>query len=110
MREVDPAKVARALDLRTRAGAALIDAALNEPGATSPALRAGIVRGEADDPVLEAFVSDVRDRSWRISPERIAELRTAGWSEDSIFEAVVVAAVGAAARGLDAARRALAGE
>jgi hypothetical protein len=110
MREIDPAKVARALELRTRAGADLIGAALNEPGATPAALRARIVRGEADDPVLEAFASDVRNRSWRISPERIAELRTAGWSEDAIFETIVVAAVGAAARGLDATRRALAGE
>lgn len=109
MRQVDPAKLALALELRASAAAALIHAVQNWPGATPTAVRAAVFRGEATDPVLDAFARDVRDSSWRISPERIAELHAAGWSEDAIFETVVAAAVGAAAHGLDAAQRALAG-
>lgn len=56
---------------------------------------------------LASFVSDVADRSYGVTDGQIAELRDAGYSEDQIFEVVVVAAVGAASVHLDAAHRAM---
>lgn len=58
---------------------------------------------------LAAFVDVVANRSEDVTDAHIAELRDAGYSEDQIFETVVVAAVGAASARLDAAHRAMEG-
>lgn len=58
---------------------------------------------------LAAFADDVATRSDEVTDDQIAQLRDAGYSEDEIFEVIVVAAVGAASAHLDAARRAVEG-
>lgn len=62
--------------------------------------------GAMDEPLL-AFGLDVAERSYRITAADIDKLRRAGFSEDQIFETIVVASAGAADRRLAAARRAL---
>lgn len=54
---------------------------------------------------LADFVELVAERSYRITANNITTLAAAGRSDDEIFEAAVVAAYGAADRGLRAAHR-----
>ncbi|MGH3920702.1 MAG: hypothetical protein ACRDSG_16965 [Pseudonocardiaceae bacterium] len=56
---------------------------------------------------LAEFVDTVAEHTYRIADTDVDRLRDGGYSEDEIFEAIVVASVGAAARRLDAARRAI---
>jgi hypothetical protein len=56
--------------------------------------------------ILGPFTELVAERSYRVTDRDVDGLRDAGYSEDQIFEAIVVASVGAAQRRLDAARRA----
>jgi alkylhydroperoxidase family enzyme len=56
---------------------------------------------------MGSFAARVRDQSYRVTDPDIAELRTAGLSEDEIFEVTIAAALGAACRCLDAGMRAL---
>lgn len=97
------------------------------PGRLPLALRRGVFRaarggdgnaaGETTDGIdraevpekLAAFVDDLANRSDEMTDDQVSELRAAGYSEDEIFEAIVVAAVGAASAQLDAARRAMGG-
>ncbi|MGH3835094.1 MAG: hypothetical protein ACRDSF_05250 [Pseudonocardiaceae bacterium] len=57
--------------------------------------------------MLAEFVDTVAEHAYRIADTDVDRLRDGGYSEDKIFEAIVVASVGAAARRLDAARRAI---
>lgn len=63
----------------------------------------------AGESELERFCALVAERSYRVSAADIAALKRAGHSEDEIFEAIVVAAAGAAQRRLDAVRAAAGG-
>ncbi|MGH3972977.1 MAG: hypothetical protein ACRDS9_06600 [Pseudonocardiaceae bacterium] len=56
---------------------------------------------------LAEFVDTVAERAYRITDTAVDQLRDGGYSEDEIFEAIVVTSVGAAARRLDVARRAI---
>lgn len=53
---------------------------------------------------LAAFVADVAERSYRITEATVADLKRAGHADDVIFEALVVAAAGAANRRSTSAR------
>ena len=59
------------------------------------------------DELLLAFGVEVAERSYRITAADVEALRRAGFSEDQIFEAIIVASAGAADHRLAAARRAL---
>ncbi|MGQ0718888.1 MAG: hypothetical protein ACT4NP_16560 [Pseudonocardiales bacterium] len=55
--------------------------------------------------MLAEFVYAVAEHADKIADTDVNRLRDGGYSEDEIFETIVVASVGAAARRLDAARR-----
>jgi alkylhydroperoxidase family enzyme len=59
---------------------------------------------------LGSYLTKVREASHRITDADIAALRSAGHSEEEIFELTVAAAFGAALRSRDAGLRALRGE
>lgn len=56
---------------------------------------------------LRAFLVKVRDASYRITDDDIAELRRAGLDEDEIYELTVAAVVGIAFERLESAKRAM---
>ncbi len=95
---------------------------LTSRGTTEGALRqavearaavAGGRQGEASGsipPELESFVDKVIHRAWQVTDEDVARLRSAGYSEDAIFELTVAAALGAGAGRLERGLAALAGD
>lgn len=99
----------RVTDRARRAGllAELRYVVFDGPGHTDPAVRnAAAAGGDLDEP-LRSYAAKVRDASYRIVDADVAALRTAGFSEDVIFEVTVAAALGAATRRLNAGLRAL---
>jgi hypothetical protein len=62
-----------------------------------------------DESALGRFCTLIAERSYRVTAEEIAALERSRYSADEIFEAIVVAAVGAAQRRMDAARAAIGG-
>jgi hypothetical protein len=73
-------------------------AILEAPGATEPKLRWSIFHNRLDDvPVsIRRYVEKVRQNAWKVSDADVQSLKTAGFSEDAIFEITVAAASGAA--------------
>lgn len=76
-------------------------AVFEAPAVTPAALRKAAATGEDPSP-WTAYTALVRDNSYRVTEEHLAELHTAGKREDEIFEVTVAAAVGAALRDFDA--------
>jgi hypothetical protein len=86
---------------------ALRRAVLETPGVTDQAARAAAYAGEGLPPPLAAYVASGDSASYRITDGDIAALLAAGHSEDAVFELTVAAAIGAAARSLEAGLRAV---
>jgi hypothetical protein len=80
-------------------------ALLRGPGASPPELRQACARGEPPDE-LRALVEKIDRHAYKVTDEDLAALR-ARYSDDQLFEIIVAAAFGAAARRLDAGLRAL---
>src|SRR3954447_23697620 len=74
--------------------AALRRAVLESPGATDPALRQAIYRGDRQNGLLGEYVEQIRGQSYRISDEDVQRLLESGLSQDAVFELTVVAALG----------------
>jgi hypothetical protein len=72
----------------------LHDAVLTEPGSLEPATRLGLATGRAIPADLIAYAEKVARHAYRISDEDIERLRTAGYSDDEIFEVTVAVALG----------------
>lgn len=87
--------------------ARLLRAVFEGDGRSQPAIRKAAARGGGLPEPLAAYVSTVRDASYRISDSDIAALKAAGYDEDEIFEVTVATALGRAQTGLDAGLRAL---
>jgi hypothetical protein len=87
--------------------AALLRAVLESPGASATAAREAAFRGAGLPTPLNEYVATVRDASYRIGDGDISRLLAHGYSQDAIFEITVAAALGAAARGLEAGLRAM---
>jgi alkylhydroperoxidase family enzyme len=95
----------------------LVEQVLTAPGRLPMPVRRAVYEGVRDrlatsrpDGVPEAlasFAATVAERSDQVTVDDVAALRAAGLSEDQVFEAVVVAAVGAAAVRRDTAHRLL---
>lgn len=82
------------------------------PGRLTPAVRRAVFTAACGTPAdvpenLGPFTELVAERSYRVTDRDVEALRDSGYSEDQIFEAIVVASAGAAQRRLDAARRAI---
>jgi hypothetical protein len=69
--------------------------------------REAVFRGDKLASPLGEYLSKVRGRSYRIMDSDIDALKSAGYSEDAIFEATVIAALGAASQQLEAGLRAM---
>jgi hypothetical protein len=82
-------------------------AVLDAPATTDPALRTAAADGGPLPEPWPSYAAAVRDASYKITATDIDRLTAAGPTEEEIFEVTVAAAVGAAARGFDAGRRAL---
>jgi hypothetical protein len=96
----------------------LVDSVLVQPGDADQATRraafdravelAGIPASSDRRPgPREALVDKVARHAYEVTDHDVAELRSAGHSEDAIFEMIVAAAVGAGTARLDAGLRAL---
>lgn len=85
------------------------------PGQLDPSVREAVFAAaaggkESEVPAdLAPFVETVAKHAYRTTDADVDRLRDAGYSEDQIFEAVVVAAAGAASLRLDAFQRAVEG-
>jgi len=79
---------------------------LDGPGVTTHGERMAALEGSGPE-LMRTYLTKVREQSYRVSDEDFAALRAAGLSEDAVFELTVAAAVGAAWRRLEAARRAM---
>ena len=96
------------VDRHTEAVSAVRDAVLRTPGATDTAAREAAFLGSGgDSEPLASYVAKVHEASYRITDADFEALRTAGLSEDAVFELTLAAALGAAGRLLDAGLRAL---
>jgi alkylhydroperoxidase family enzyme len=58
-------------------------------------------------PALAAYLDKVRRRAYTVTDRDVAALKSAGVSEDEIFEQTVAAAIGEGLRRLDAAEAVL---
>jgi AhpD family alkylhydroperoxidase len=86
---------------------ALRHAVLDAPATTTRTLRQAAATGDGLVEPWQSYTALVRDASYRITDADITHLKTAGHTEDEIFELTVAAAVGAALRSFDAGRRAV---
>ena len=82
-------------------------AVLESPAYTDPTTRTAAASGGFLPEPTASYIAKVREQSYRITDRDMNALRTAGLSEDAIFELTVAAAVGAALRRLDAGMRAM---
>jgi alkylhydroperoxidase family enzyme len=88
----------------------LAAAVLTGPGTLDPSIRRAASK-EADVPEpLHSYLDKVARHAYKVTDEDADALRTAGYSEDQIFEATVSCALGACLRRLDAGLSAIDGE
>jgi alkylhydroperoxidase family enzyme len=87
---------------------ALVARILDGRGVANRDVRRAAFEGQGTSPEVAALVRKVIREASRIADGDVEALRTSGLSEDEIFELVVCAAVGQAARQLERARAALA--
>ena len=97
----------------------LLDALLRSPDGQPGLRRAAAARAaelgggalasaDALPAELEPWIQRVAREAWEATDDDVARLRSAGYSEDAIFEVTVAAAVGAAVARYQAGMRALA--
>ena len=87
--------------------AGLRAAVFEGPGVVDPALRRAAGTGAGLSDRWAAYVSKVRDASYRITDDDVTALKDAGCTEEEIFEMTVAAATGAALHRLDLGLRAM---
>ena len=92
----------------TQAHKTLVARALDGDGRASPAQRRAAFDNAGFAEPLRTLIDKVVNHAYKIVDADVAAARKAGLSEDEIFELVVCAAVGQAARQYDAAMAALA--
>ena len=93
----------------------LVDALLSAPGDAPESLRGAVLQHAAGvrdgvPPALTSYVDNVARHAYRVTDEDITALQRAGYSDDTIFEITVTAAVGAALQRLERGIAALRGE
>jgi alkylhydroperoxidase family enzyme len=95
-------------DRKRAAQQVLVDRVLNTAGKASPEQRARAFSNADVPPPLQALIGKVATTPAQVTDADFAAARAAGFSEDQLFELVVCAAVGQAARMYDAGLAALA--
>jgi hypothetical protein len=91
----------------SRAHKALVTRILEGDGRASHAERRAAFANAGLDEPISTLIDKVARHAYKVTDEDIAAARASGLSEDQIFELVVCAAIGQAARQYDAARAAL---
>lgn len=91
------------LERLSRAAMALKLAVLDSPATTRGDVRRAAFDGSLAAPALADYVALVAQHPYRVTDATLSALRSAGMSEDEIFELTVASAVGAAQRRLEAA-------
>lgn len=95
-------------DKKRAAHRALVDHVLNTEGKASAEQRARAFAGDGLRPPLDALIGKVATRPAQVTDGDFAAAKSSGFSEDQLFELVVCAAVGQAARMYEAGLAALA--
>ena len=90
-----------------RLRAAVIGRALVGPGVTSPETRRAAFDNRGVPDSARALIDKVARHAWEVTDEDVDGAKAEGLIEDEVFELVVCAALGQAARQLDAALAAL---
>jgi hypothetical protein len=85
-------------DKKRAAHRALVDRILNGPGRASERQRAGAFGNDGLSPPLDTLIDKVADGPVRVTEADFAAAKTAGFTEDQLFELVVSAVVGRSAR------------
>jgi hypothetical protein len=85
----------------------VIERVLNGPGRSSPAARRAAFGNQDVDARGRALVDKVARHAWKVTRDDVEAAKAAGVSEDEIFELTVCAALGQAARQLEAGLAAL---
>ncbi len=86
---------------------ALVERILDGNGEASRELRRGAFDNARLDGPLSRLIEKVARHAYKVTDDDVAAVRTAGLTEDQIFELVVCAAIGQATRQYEAARAAL---
>jgi alkylhydroperoxidase family enzyme len=92
----------------TRYRRAAVERAVGGPGKASSAARRAAFDNAGVPAATAALVDKVARNAWKVTDEDVAAARSAGLSEDEIFELVVCAAYGQATRQLEAGLAAVA--
>ena len=79
---------------------ALREAVLAAPGELDRETRWAVLTGSGP-PGLQPYLEKVRRHAYRVVDGDVAALRSAGWSEDALFEATIATAVGEGLRRID---------
>jgi alkylhydroperoxidase family enzyme len=74
----------------------LLDRFFSAPGKLAPELRRAAASGGTLPPRLREWVDKVVKHAYLCTDEDVADLKSAGFDEDQIYEATVAAAFGAA--------------
>jgi hypothetical protein len=91
----------------TRYREAVVRRALQGPGIASAAARRAAFDNQGVPEAARALVAKVAKAAWTVADADVAAAKSAGASEDEIFELTVCAALGQATRQLDDALAAL---
>ena len=85
----------------------LRDRVVDGPGELSPIVRRAAASGSDVPKAAHAYTEKVRRHAYKVVARDIEELKSAGWSEDEIFELTVATALGAGLSRLEHASRVL---
>lgn len=95
-------------DRKRAAHRALVDRVLNGEGEAPAEMRARAFADDGLSPPLDALIGKVAERPAEVTEADLAAAKSAGCTEDQLFELVVCAAVGKSARLYEAGLAALA--
>lgn len=85
----------------------VIERAVRGPGMTGSAARRAAFENSGVNPRARDLISKVVRQAWAVTDDDVRATKVAGLSEDEIFELTICAALGQAARQLNAAMAAL---
>jgi alkylhydroperoxidase family enzyme len=83
------------------------DAVLRGKAVLSPTVRRVVYEGGHAGTDTLAYLTKVRAHAYRVTDEDVAALRAAGWTDETIYELTIAAAVGEGLRRLDVGLAAL---
>lgn len=94
-------------DQRRRLFDAILDGAIQRPGALDPSIRRAAAAAQPLPAPLAALVEKIRAGAADVTDADVADAQAAGQSDDALFEITVATALGESRRRLVAIRRAL---